>query len=279
MACGNHPYYDKLATIGWSGFQWETAASKWESRTQKIFAHLITEETTYLGFGEWIGPTILFAAKRSKALYAMEPDPAAFDSLCKNIQANRALGYDQKIHVERRCVSTKREDIEMKGIGGGGSALQVDDLAKHTERQARAKIPPVPTFTAPCDTLDAFLTEHNLLHEPRLFIKIDTEGAEKFILPTIIEPLLTTKLRRNMPTVYISFHGQFSNMVDDPVTQQAVLKLVSHFQHAVYYSDREAQQGERFVAGKDVTVDMVTRSGDLILTNLDLSSSFAECPT
>jgi hypothetical protein len=52
MACGNHPYYDKLATIGWSGFQWETAASQWESRTQKIFAHLITEETTYLGFGE-----------------------------------------------------------------------------------------------------------------------------------------------------------------------------------------------------------------------------------
>eukprot|EP00542_Grammatophora_oceanica_P014612 CAMPEP_0194049546 /NCGR_PEP_ID=MMETSP0009_2-20130614/30745_1 /TAXON_ID=210454 /ORGANISM="Grammatophora oceanica, Strain CCMP 410" /LENGTH=362 /DNA_ID=CAMNT_0038695731 /DNA_START=36 /DNA_END=1124 /DNA_ORIENTATION=- len=273
MACGNKPMYDTTARIGWDGFKWEKAY-QWEARTQRIFAHLITEETTYVGFGEWIGPTIIFAAKRAKKLYAMEPDPAAFDSLCKNVAANRKLGYDKKIEIQRRCVSTSKEHIRMSGIGGGGSALLVDDLDKH-ERIFQEKNLVHPSFDVPCNTLDSFLTEHSLLQTEKLFIKIDTEGAEKFIVPTLVP--LVQKLKLDTLIFYISFHGRFTNMAEDPKVQHDVLQLAAQFRNAAFFPDRESQKGS-FITGKEVTAEMITGSGDLVLTNLPFPTTFEECP-
>ena len=50
----------------------------WEPNTFSTFGRYLDNKTVYIGFGEWIGPTILYAAAYVPMAIGFEPDPRAF---------------------------------------------------------------------------------------------------------------------------------------------------------------------------------------------------------
>lgn len=81
---------------------WQTVANgEWEPETFSIFDAYLTPETTYLDAGAWIGPTLLYAAARSRRAIGFEPDPTAFAELRQNLDLNPALNT---VQIEQACI-------------------------------------------------------------------------------------------------------------------------------------------------------------------------------
>ena len=66
---------------------------------------LATPKPIYIGFGEWIGPTFLFATFFSDAAFGLEPQPDAYRVLFENTNVNRKVFGAHKIIVTSRlCI-------------------------------------------------------------------------------------------------------------------------------------------------------------------------------
>ena len=59
---------------------WPTTQKGWERDTQHGLRAALSKRagTTYIDFGSWIGPTVLFAAPYAAHVYALEPDTGAY---------------------------------------------------------------------------------------------------------------------------------------------------------------------------------------------------------
>jgi len=61
------------------GENWKAAEERrWEIRTLRAFNQEIEPNTTYVGFGEWISVTGLFAAQRARTTVMIDPDSISF---------------------------------------------------------------------------------------------------------------------------------------------------------------------------------------------------------
>ncbi len=80
---------------------------------------MITKSTTYIGFGEWIGPTVFFAAKYALRSYGLEPDPKAFAAL----QQNKRLNPELSVHISPLCIGVRNEKMAMSGNGDSMSVI------------------------------------------------------------------------------------------------------------------------------------------------------------
>jgi len=186
---------------GW----WVDVLPTWENTTFLYFNTFIRNTTTYIGMGEWIGPVLLFSAKKALRAVGAEPDPSAFSVLQRNVLANPSLSH--KISLSKLCISLKAETVIMYGAGGSGSFMSaVDNVEGHKEYQAKY---PTMSWVSHCLPFWTFADEHNAITGD-MFIKLDTEGAEQFILPSIYPWLanftLTTSFQHK-PAMFISFHG------------------------------------------------------------------------
>jgi hypothetical protein len=58
---------------------WPTVHKGWERDTQHALRAVLTKQkgATYIDFGSWIGPTVLFAGAYAQRIYALEPDIGA----------------------------------------------------------------------------------------------------------------------------------------------------------------------------------------------------------
>jgi FkbM family methyltransferase len=163
----------------------------WEFLTFLIFRALITPDTVYVGFGEWVGPTILYSAQLAKASYGFEPDKIAFRKLALNAKANQCFGG--RLDVFESCIYPVSGKKNFSN-GYGNSLSSVTDSFSYGT---------VETTTVQCITLEHALTSHHLLDE-RLFFKVDTEGAEAILIPSFVQ--LVRKLKHK-PIWYISKHA------------------------------------------------------------------------
>jgi FkbM family methyltransferase len=162
-----------------------------EPVTILIFRALITPDTVYVGFGEWVGPTILYSAQLAKASYGFEPDKFAFRKLALNTKANQC--FWGRLNVYDSCIySHAGNKTFSNGYGNSMSSIQ-DFFALDS----------VGITTVQCITLEHALTSHQLLDE-RLFFKVDTEGAEAVLIPSFVQ--LVRKLKHK-PIWYISKHA------------------------------------------------------------------------
>lgn len=105
-------------------FYGKLAAGTWEPRTFDVLARNLDGDTVCIDIGAWIGVTPLWAARRAKAVIAVEPDPKCLAIL-------RALvGQAPNVTILEGAISD-RPSIAINAVDGFGSsetsALAVGD--------------------------------------------------------------------------------------------------------------------------------------------------------
>jgi len=166
---------------------WRSIRKKrWEMETFEVLRNNLTAESTYVDIGAWIGPTVLYAAKRCKKVICFEPDPTAFKFLRWNLELNdihNAMAFNIALSTE---TGMHRMGSFGKELGDSMTSLLNDDHADGVDVMTQ--------------TFDDFQKYVPLPHID--LIKIDIEGGEFDLLPT-----LRPYLEEHQPTVYLSTHA------------------------------------------------------------------------
>eukprot|EP00624_Nannochloropsis_granulata_P003657 evm.model.NODE_28510_length_9357_cov_25.002138.3 len=171
--------------------------NEWETTTFKIIKHYLEghADASYIDFGAWIGPTVLFAAQCCKHVYALEPDQRAFLALVANVNANSNLVSNVQLFHE--CISSESGPMTFRGQGDStsrfNSTLNVDNMMNS------------PEWTIPCRALPEFIAQEGITN--LRLLKMDTEGAELFLLPSLVGWL--HQLSSPKPSLWLSVHQPF----------------------------------------------------------------------
>jgi FkbM family methyltransferase len=145
------------------------ASGTWEAFTLDTIDTYVTPDSTYVDIGAWVGPTVLWAARRGGRVVAVEPDPVARDTLTSNVYLN---DYDDRVTVvpaafsyetgTARLVPRNELGDSMSRLGVGDRSIEVDTIS--------------------ADDLFGGLTNVSL-------VKIDIEGGEGVSFPAAADRL------------------------------------------------------------------------------------------
>ena len=130
----------------------------WEPYTFRILDVFLDRPTIpYLDIGAWIGPTVLYAARKVDRVWAIEPDRVAYAALLTNLRLNEC----------RNVRTFNLAILDRDGIARLGSDCLGNSMTRITNSEN--------SFYASCRTLDSFMFEQGLGDDT--FIKMDVEGA------------------------------------------------------------------------------------------------------
>lgn len=163
----------------------------WEPELFQTIAKYVNKNVTYIDFGTWIGPTLLFGCKIAKNCYGLEPDPVAFKEVSENINLNNNMN----VKVLNNCVSKKTGPMVMysKSLGNSESSL----VFKNSHN-----------WTVDCFTMSYLYNFWNI--KDNVFMKIDIEGAEYELLNSWYQWIQTLPFK---PMLYISLHKQNEKII------------------------------------------------------------------
>jgi FkbM family methyltransferase len=185
---------------------------KWEPYLFTFLKMVLTPETTLIDIGAWVGPATLYAARLCKKVYALEPDPVAYDILRTNIEANWIMttDYGRNIETFPLAIMSHLGKVSLGASGLGCSVSRTSCIDN--------------SFSAPCTSVSAFVEEHKI--SGPLVIKIDVEGAEDrvFLDPFFLE---------HKPTLIVSLHpawwAEAGKNVDG--TRAAIMKVANRYKY------------------------------------------------
>ena len=174
------PYHSKF---------WRKAAQgTWEPETFTVLEQYLDKRHDYLDIGAWIGPTVLFGARKARHVWCFEPDPTAFRALAWNIDLNDLnnvsafpVAISQGFGVARMASFGGERGDSMTSLLNAGGAQGIDALTIGWE-----------AFTQQVDLSGVSL------------VKMDIEGAEFDVLPSMIP-----WLKAQRPALYLSTHAPF----------------------------------------------------------------------
>ncbi|KAJ1469503.1 hypothetical protein T484DRAFT_1851515 [Baffinella frigidus] len=113
-----------------------------------------------------------------------------------------------EVETDPRCISSERatarqgdgreiRQVRMRGNGGSMSSIMNETLKKDWTE-----------FEVECLPLEMLLAEYGVnISKDRIFIKIDTEGAEAMIVPALLSWVKGAP-NINKPTVFLSMHSK-----------------------------------------------------------------------
>lgn len=221
----------------------QVGSGKWEPFTFKVFNQEILPETTYVGFGEWVGITGLFAMQRAGRTIMIDADPLVRYELRENVKRNAA--NITNIALDYRCISNATGKVGMSVHGGSMSSI-LDMPWTNTYDIVQVDCLPLP------DLLQEYGVQMD--GSKRLFIKIDTEGAESIIVPSLKHWLVQIP-KDKLPTIYMSMHDKAD------ASQRAIIAEVlnlfpffarsSHSRSIVHDSNYECNRGVRLDANTE----------------------------
>lgn len=166
----------------------------WEPYTFEIFDYFTESNQNVIDLGCWNGITTLYLAYKSNIVYAFDPDTICFSELIKNIELNK--------EVKEKIIPFKKAISNVNGITNLYAREKYGESSSSILERRRdlLSLNQIETIT-----LDTFIQKYNIQHIN--FIKMDIEGSEFLILPSMYSAL--SKL--NYPTLYISFHYNYLN--------------------------------------------------------------------
>jgi len=158
----------------------------WEGSTFRIFDRFLDPRHSYIDIGAWIGPTLLYGCQLSRTVYGLEPDPIAFAELDRNVSMNKPL--TDNIHLVNACIAPKSGEVALGSRGAGGDSTSSLLFARKRTH-----------WTVRGWQFEDFIREYAVTDCN--FIKMDIEGGEYEILPTMSE-----YLQEHRPTLHLSMH-------------------------------------------------------------------------
>lgn len=173
------PYHSK--------FWRKCSAGAWEPETFAVLDDHLSPDRDYLDIGAWIGPTVLYAARRARHVWCFEPDPVALRHLLWNLDLNDI----RNVTVIGAALSGGfglTRMASMHGEAGDSTSSLLQDGSHGTDAL---------TITWDQFSGSVDLTQVSL-------VKMDIEGAEFDVLPAMLDWLQTQR-----PALYLSTHGPY----------------------------------------------------------------------
>ena len=188
------PYHSK--------FWHKASAGNWEPETFAVLDAHLDKDHDYIDIGAWIGPTVLYAARKARHVWCFEPDPVAYRHLVWNLDLNDI----RNVSAFGIALSDDVRIARMASFGGEAgdsmsSLLSTDDASASDVMTIGWE-----HFASSVDLSAVSL------------VKMDIEGAEFDVLPTLLP-----WLEINRPALYLSVHAPF---LDANRRQSALQKLV-----------------------------------------------------
>ncbi|QQP86956.1 FkbM family methyltransferase [Entomomonas asaccharolytica] len=168
---------------------WDSFNKDWELQTKRFFKKYTRPDKNIIDIGTWIGPTVLIGyANNPNKIYAVEADPLNFHTLKKNCYNNLLL---DKVTLINNCVYFESNSI----VSFGEPLNENDSSTKSFSLEGDG-------FKILSKTITDIILENKI--ENFNIVKIDIEGAEKYIVNDLIY-LSTVK---NL-TILLSLHPSF----------------------------------------------------------------------
>ncbi|XPV77991.1 MAG: FkbM family methyltransferase [Desulfovibrio sp.] len=177
---------------------------------------LLHKKTRYCDLGAWIGPTVLFAANRCEHVTCVEPDPIAR----KRLKTNLSLNNITNVQIFNQAVSHTNGQQRLASPRG-----KLGDSMATLLRQD----PSLPYKTIQTITWQNFITKYRSITSTSGifdFIKIDIEGAEFTLIPTMEE-----YLKRHTPTLYLSLHPHLLQPNNRKKSVQKLFHALTMYKH------------------------------------------------
>ena len=158
-----------------------TARGSWEPEVLESLDRFLNRDSVYLDVGAYIGPTVLFAARKCKKVYCFEPDPDAYEYLAWNLRLNRLR------NVVPFCMAlTTESGIRSMASPDGMLGTSKTSLLVESESLERIEVPCI-----------GWSEWQRLFAPPQIdVIKVDIEGGEFELLPA-----MAPFLRANRPHI------------------------------------------------------------------------------
>jgi FkbM family methyltransferase len=171
---------------------WRDTFANWEPDTFRVFDSCLKPTKICLDLGGWIGTTCLYASRKSKLVYVVEPDPVALRYLSQNIAINHCahntIVLDRAVHREPdlNLRLTRNAFLPQSKLGDSTSqAVEDQGLMGHVVRSCSVK---------------SLLQEYKLDLADISLVKVDIEGGEEVILQDLFDAF------SGKVAMYISFH-------------------------------------------------------------------------
>lgn len=199
---------------GNNNFWIEVEGNKWESDTYEIFDIFLDERHSYIDMGAWIGSTVLYGCQLAKHCYAIEPDPVALTIFKDNIKLNP--GIKNKITLYDGCIWNTSGNIKIgtqDSFGDSMSSVLFSDSKEF--------------LTVKSLTLAEFIKIYNIKNCN--FIKMDIEGGETIVMPSIKD-----YLQKNKPTLLLSLHPQLFKDLEK--NSESIINVLNIYEN-IYYAN------------------------------------------
>jgi len=203
--------YDNVYEGYGKKFGWWNNFDNYERRTFALVKEFADPEGVFMDIGGHIGAVAMFAAKLYDRVYTFEPDPFAFKELNANLLANN---FSNVFPINKAISDTDGETLfGGNGVAGNGeSTLLVNykefmegrEYAYKTERvRDEKKYRNTSVWNVKTTTIKTIQKEFDL--DNVRFIKIDIEGGEKIVIPSMKDFLQNNK----GAILFLSLHGIF----------------------------------------------------------------------
>ena len=207
------------------GFWRDVERKRWEPGLFDILERHLGPTSVYVDVGAWIGPTVIFGARKCRRVYCIEPDPDAYQYLLWNLRLNELRNVTPFNVALAAETGIRRMVSPAGGLGDSKSSLLPAPGAAGGALVPCMRWPDWLAFTG-ADRPD--------------FIKMDIEGGEFEVIPSMAE-----YLQRERPALYLSLHAPLLDAKDRERGMDTLLNLLGQF---------PTRLGED---GRSVTVDEI----------------------
>lgn len=218
------------------GFWRDVSRGRWEPQTYEILESILSPGAVYFDIGAWIGPTVLFAARRCGLVFAFEPDAVAFQHLLWNLRLNSL----RNVRAFNIALTARDGDVRMSSFGAraGDSMTSVLDPSENSDG-----------FVALGLTFNAWMKW--VQPPPADVIKIDIEGGEFDLLPTMED-----YLKQSRPTLLLSTHAPYLPAADREPRLRELHRILSVYEYC--YDENMRPVGAKILGEQDTLTDFRT---------------------
>ncbi|WP_170382650.1 FkbM family methyltransferase [Ruegeria atlantica] len=195
------PYHSK--------FWRKASAGKWEPETFAVLDKYLSPDRDYLDIGAWIGPTVLYAARRARHVWCFEPDPVAYRYLVWNLELN-----DIRNVSAFGIALSNGFGVTQMASAHGEAGDSTSSLLHGGNHGTDALTIGWDQFSKSVDLSDVSL------------VKMDIEGAEFSVLPSLLPWLKETS-----PALFLSTHAPYLSAESRAAAMDKLSEDLTFYRH------------------------------------------------